>query len=139
MGQVYVYRCSRCSFEQHFNHGFGFLVHSMPVKEYLKQRTQIFHYKTHNLLKQLSRQEKNLYLKAGFQIYICPKCKTLHDKIEVVVFNDKEEELHRSEFRCRDCRSRLKLTNIHRLKKANCPNCGHYTFHIDHSHQHLWD
>lgn len=138
MGQVYVYSCEHCHFEQHFNHGFGFLVHSMPLKEYLKQRTQIFHYKTHNLLKQLSKRGDDLFIKAGFQIYICPKCKTLQDKIEVIVYNS-ENEIHKSEFRCRDCRSRLKLTNIHRLKRANCPKCHHNTFQIDHKHKHLWD
>jgi ribosomal protein L37E len=27
------------------------------------------------------------------------------------------------------CRSRLRLTNIHRLKRATCPVCGKNSFH----------
>lgn len=138
MGHAYAYRCDYCGFQENFNQGHGFLVHSQPVKEYLKQRTQIFHYKTHNLLRNLSRKNKDLYLKAGFQIYKCPKCRTLQDKVEVTVFND-EKVVHKSEFRCKDCRTRLRLTNIHRLKKAICPKCHKRTFQRDYSSQELWD
>ena len=138
MGHTYVYRCEHCGYEEQFNQGHGYLVHSQLVSDYLKQRTILFHYKTHNLLKRLSKEFKNLYLKAGFQVFKCNKCKILHDKIEVIVFND-EKVVHKSEFRCNKCRTRLRLTNIHRLKKATCPKCYYKTFQIDHQHQHLWD
>jgi len=138
MGHSYSYRCEHCGYEEHFNQGHGYLVHSQPVKKYLSQRTKLFHYKTHSLLKQLVKQYDNLQMKTGFQVYICPKCKVLYDKIEVTVFNDKKV-VHNSEFRCRDCRSRLKLTNIHRLKKATCPKCHKHSFHLDHLNHSLWD
>jgi DNA-directed RNA polymerase subunit RPC12/RpoP len=137
MGHAYSYRCKHCGFEEKFKQGHGFLVHSQPVDEYLKQQTQLFHYKTHNLIKQLSKQFSGLFLKAGFQVYKCPKCKLLHEKVEVIVFND-EKVVHKSEFRCNECRSRLKLTNIHRLKKAICPKCNKRTFQLNHSTQLLW-
>ncbi|MCD6355173.1 MAG: hypothetical protein J7L95_06460 [Prolixibacteraceae bacterium] len=138
MGHSYAYRCEHCGYEEHFNEGHGFLIHPQPVKEYLKKRTQLFHYKTHNLIKKLSKQNNDLYLKAGFQVYICPKCKILYDKVEVVVFNN-EKVVHRSEFRCAYCRTRLKLTNIHRLRRATCPKCHKNTFHLNHALNHLWD
>lgn len=138
MGHAYKYRCERCGYEEHFNQGHGYLVHSQPLSNYFKQRKKLFHYKTHNLLKQLYKLQNNLYLKTGFQVYKCPKCKVLKDKIEVVVFND-EKVVHRSEFRCNICHCRLKLTNIHRLKKATCPKCGKKTFQIDHLENVLWD
>jgi Zn finger protein HypA/HybF involved in hydrogenase expression len=138
MGHKYSYRCEHCGYEEKFNHGHGFQVHSQPVEEYLKQQTKLFHYKTHNLIKELSNQFLDLYLKAGFQVYKCPKCRVLYDKIEVVIFND-EKVVHKSEFRCSECRTRLKLTNIHRLKKAICPKCHKKTFMINHSTQQLWD
>jgi len=138
MGHAYKYRCSRCSFEQNFNQGHGFLVHSQPLEEYLEQNKKLFHYKTHHVLKNLAEQNENLFLKAGFQIYKCPKCKILQDKTEVVVFQD-EKVVHKSEFRCNNCRSRLKLTNIHRLKKAICPKCKKRTFEMDHHNIVLWD
>lgn len=138
MGHTYLYRCEYCGFEEKFNHGHGFLVHSQSVNEYLKQGTQLFHYKTHNVIKQLAEKYDNLQLKAGFQIYKCSKCRVLHDKIEVVVFKD-EKVIHKSEFRCNKCRIRLRLTNIHRLKKAICPKCHKKTFQINHSHHQLWD
>ena len=138
MGHSYAYRCEHCGFEENFNHGHGYLVHSQPVRGYLSQRIKLFHYKTHRVLKQLANHNEQLQMKAGFQVYICPKCKVLYDKIEVTVFND-EKVVHKSEFRCRDCHSRLKLTNIHRLKKAVCPNCRNFSFHLNQIHHSLWD
>ena len=138
MGHAYKYRCSRCGFEQDFNQGHGFLVHSQSLDEYLNQGIKLFHYKTHDALIKLASQNNNLYLKAGFQIYKCPKCKILEDKTEVTVFKD-EKVVHKSEFRCNECRTRLKLTNIHRLKKAICPVCRKRTFQMNHSNIVLWD
>lgn len=138
MGHSYTYCCTHCGYEKQFNQGHGFLVHSQPVADYLGQQTKLFHYKTHNLLTLLVKQHDGLFLKAGFQVYKCPICKLLYDKTEVVIFNESGKIVHKSEFRCSACRSRLKLTNIHRLKKAICPNCGKKTFRIDHSHPHLW-
>ena len=138
MGHAYKYRCERCGFEQNFNQGHGFLIHSQTLDDYFQQSTKLFHYKTHNVLKKLAAQNNNLYLKAGFQIYKCPKCKVLQDKTEVVVFND-EKVIHKSEFRCNECRTRLKLTNIHRLKKAICPKCHERTFKMDYLNSVLWD
>lgn len=138
MGNAYPYRCEHCGFEESFNQGHGFLIHSQSVKEYLNQRTKLFHYKTHNVLKGLAANNKDLYLKAGFQIYKCPTCKVLYDKVEVVVYNN-DEVVHKSNFRCSECKTRLKLTNIHRLKKAFCPKCRQRTFHINHNHHQLFD
>jgi len=138
MGHAYAYRCDHCGYSENFNQGHGFLIHSQALRSYLKQPKQLFHYKTHELLEKLDSEKDNLFLKAGFQIYKCPRCRTLHDKIEVTVF-DGEEVVHKSEFRCASCRSRLKLTNIHRLKKAICPKCGKRTFHRDFSVSILWD
>lgn len=138
MGHAYKYTCRRCGFEKDFIQGHGFMIHSQPLKEYLQQGKKLFHYKTHNALKQLAVQNTDLYLKAGFQIYKCPKCKILQDKTEVTVFND-ETVVHKSEFRCGHCRSRLKLTNIHRLKKAICPACKKRTFQMSHISSELWD
>lgn len=137
MGHAYSYRCDHCGFQEKFNQGHGFLVHSQKVSEYLQQQKKVFHYKTHNLLIRLAKEYKQLHLKAGFQIYKCPGCKTLYDKIEVKVYNE-DKRLHKSVFRCKECKSRLKLTNIHRLKKAICPKCGRRTFHRDFVQNELW-
>ena len=127
MGHAYNYRCSNCGFEKYFNLGHGFLVHSQPLNDYLEQNRKLFHYKTHSVLQRLATNDHQLYLKSGFQIYKCPKCLTLYDKKEVVVYSD-DQPVYRSEFRCTQCRTRLKLTNIHRLRKADCPKCGQRTF-----------
>lgn len=138
MGQAYPYRCDYCGYEEYFNQGHGFLIHSQPVKDYLKQRTKLFHYKTHNLLRALAKENDGLFLKAGFQVYKCPKCDILNDKIEVVVYNA-DKVVHKSSFRCNECNSRMKLTNIHRLKKAFCPKCNQRTFQLNQTHLQLWD
>lgn len=137
MGHSYTYRCRHCGFEDKFNQGHGFLVHSQPLNGYLKLRVKLFHYKTHNLLKQLARQYDDLFVKAGFQVYKCPRCKILYHKIEVAVFNH-NKVVHKSEFRCSKCRSRLKLTNIHRLKNATCPVCARKTFRKVSQQPQLW-
>ena len=138
MGHAYRYRCSSCGFQASFNQGYGFLVHPQPVREYLSRRSRLFHYKVHRLLGRLVEDHEGLFLKAGFQVYRCPKCKSLHDKVEVVVYKD-QEIVHKSDFRCSMCRSRMKLTNIHRLKAALCPGCGKKTFRLDHESHLLWD
>jgi DNA-directed RNA polymerase subunit M/transcription elongation factor TFIIS len=138
MGHTYTYRCDHCGYEEQFNEGHGFLIHSQPLGEYLNRNVKLFHYKTHKLLLRLAKQYDNLYIQAGFKVYKCPKCKVLYDKIEVKVYNDRQI-VHRSEFRCNICRSRLKLTNIHRLKNAICPVCHNKTFKIVHENLQLWD
>jgi len=137
MGHVYTYRCEHCGYEAHFNQGYGYMVHSQPLKEYLNLRVKLFHYKTHRLLKQLAKQHDNLFVKAGFQVYKCPNCQVLYDKVAVTVFNH-AEVVHKSEFRCTACRARLKLTNIHRLKGATCPKCHRKSFHLENAHLQLW-
>lgn len=138
MGHAYNYRCGRCGFEEQFYQGHGFMVHSQPLKDYLQNHRMLFHYKTQQVLQNLSAKNPELFLKAGFQVYKCPKCKILQDKTEVVVFNG-DTVVHKSEFRCSTCRSRMKLTNIHRLKKAICPSCGKRTFQMNHKNTVLWD
>ena len=137
MGHAYKYRCDHCGYEENFNQGHGFKVHSQSLNEYLKLGKKLFHYKTQNVLENLAKRNGNLYLKAGFQIYKCPKCRVLQDKTEVVVYKD-DVVIHKSEFRCSACRTRLKLTNIHRLKKAICPNCHKRAFQMDHQNSDLW-
>ncbi len=137
MGHSYLYRCERCGYQEHFNQGHGFLVHSQPLNDYLKLNVKLFHYKTHKALQMLAIKQNNLFVKAGFEIYKCPKCKTLSDKIEVTVYNE-TRVLQKSEFRCSGCRARLKKTNIHRLKTATCPACHEIAFHIDHAQKNLW-
>lgn len=133
MGHAYPYHCNHCGYEEVFNEGHGYLVHSQSVSDYLKRRTKLFHYKTHKLIQDLSDIQGDIQLKAGFQVYKCPKCSILYDKVDVQVFND-SVLIHRSSFRCRVCQARLKRTNIHRLKEAVCPKCKRHTFHIrDHS------
>lgn len=137
MGHTHAYRCTFCGYEEEFNRGHGFLIHSQPASEYLKQKTRYFHYKTHRLIKELAKKYSHLFIKAGFEVYICPRCKTLSDKVEVKILKD-TELLHKSEFRCNSCKARLRRTNIHRLQMAVCPKCHKKTFQLNQSAQLLW-
>ena len=47
--------------------------------------------------------------------------------------------VYKSEFRCTECRARLKLTNIHRLKNAICPVCRKDTFRSRPQKMVLWN
>ena len=138
MGDAFAYKCNKCGYEEYFNQGYGFLVHPQTVKEYLGLKIKLFHYKTHNKIVQLAKKNKNLRIKAAFQIYLCPECQLLYDKAEVKIY-DEEKVYHKSRFRCSDCGRKLKLTNIHRLSKATCPSCKKLTFKRDHTQHVLWD
>ncbi|NQU86291.1 MAG: hypothetical protein HQ541_11070 [Mariniphaga sp.] len=138
MGDAYAYKCQKCGYEEYFNQGHGFLVHPQSVQEYLGLKKQLFHYKTHNKIVSLSKENESLRIKAAFQIYMCPHCQLLYDKAEVKVYKG-DKTIHKSRFRCSNCERKLKLTNIHRLSKATCPICKKKTFKRDHSHHILWD
>ena len=138
MGRAYTYRCDKCGFEGQFNEGHGFLIHSMTLGSYLNINTRLFHHKTNSVIEKLAQEHKDLFIDACFKIYKCPDCNLLYDKIEVIASSD-GRILHKSEFRCTQCRARLKLTNIHRLKKAVCPSCKNFTFRLDQRRMALWD
>ena len=138
MGRAYTYRCERCGYQDQFNEGHGFKIHPQSLQSYLNNTEIIFHYKTHKLLQQLGKKQDGLMVNAGFKVFKCPGCRILYDKVDVVVLKD-GKEVHKSEFRCSRCRARLKLTNIHRLKKAVCPACNKPSFRIDLNQQVLWD
>jgi len=138
MGRAYTYRCDKCGYEDHFNEGHGFLIHPMTFDSFLKIRTKLFHHKTNSVIYKLAQEHKDLFIDAGFKIYKCPVCNLLYDKIDVTLLSE-GKVLHKSEFRCTQCRARLKLTNIHRLKKAVCPSCKSYSFKLDKKGMVLWD
>lgn len=127
MGDSYVYKCRKCGYEQNFNQGYGFIVHPQSVHDYLNMNKKLFHHKIHTKIVELSRQDDNLQIKAAFQVYLCPTCRLLYDKAEIVVMSG-EKPIHKSRFRCAECHTRLKRTNIHRLKTATCPKCRKKTF-----------
>jgi rubrerythrin len=137
MGRAYTYRCDRCGYEARFNEGHGYLVRRQPLDTYLENRKVIFHHKTHRVLSQLAGEAGSLTVDAGFKTYRCPQCVLLFEKVEVKVIGE-NKILHKSEFRCNKCRARLKLTNIHRLKKAVCPSCNSHSFRFDRRQLVLW-
>lgn len=138
MGRAYTYRCDHCGFEYPFNEGHGFLIHPQPLDDYLNKGEILFHHKTHQVLKKLARTKSNLFIDAGFKIYKCPHCGIIYDKVTVLVYDD-GKVLHKSEFRCSQCKARLKLTNIHRLKLATCPVCKKPEFRLDQRKMVLWN
>lgn len=144
MGQAYTYRCNRCGFEKLLYEGHGFAIHPQSMDFYLKSGEKLFHHNTHRALTGLSKKHGNLFIDAGFKTYKCPKCNLLYNKIEVSVIDRENEtenkkQLFKSEFRCTGCRSRLKLTNIHRLKAAVCPSCNKMSFRLNPDKMELWE
>ena len=138
MGRAYTYHCDHCGYEEQFNEGHGFQIHPHPLAYYLESRQSLFHYKIEKLIRELSLKNSNLFIDAGFKIFRCPRCNLLYSKVYISIL-DNERIIHKSEFRCTECRTRLKLTNIHRLGKAVCPNCKKLTFSLDKRKKVLWD
>lgn len=123
VGHAYSYRCSHCLYEEFFKQGHGYLVKPQSFDEYREMRQKLFHYEIHNKIVRLSKDHPGMEIDATFQVYKCPKCNLLHNKVQVTL-TDGETLLHTNRFKCSRCRSGIKLTNIHRLKRATCPACG---------------
>jgi len=128
VGHAYSYKCTSCNFEEYYKQGNGYLVKPQSFSEYKSTNQKLFHYEIHNKILRLSRDHPELVIDATFQVYKCHKCNLLHNKVQVSL-SEGDHSLHVNRFKCIKCRGRLRLTNIHRLKKATCPVCGKTTFH----------
>ncbi len=128
VGHAYSYKCSHCGYEEYYKQGHGFLVRPQSYDEYIASNQKFFHYEIHNKIESLAVVHPALEIDATFRVFKCPKCNLLHGKVQVNL-TEGEILLHASRFKCMRCRSRLRLTNIHRLKRATCPVCGKNSFH----------
>lgn len=137
-GHTYSYKCTFCGYEEYFKQGHGYLVRPQSFDEYLRINQKLFHYEIHNKIVRLSKNHPALMVNATFQVYKCPKCNLLHDKIQVTL-TENDLSLHTNRFKCSRCRAGLKLTNIHRLKKAVCPACRKPGFRRENLNNLLWD
>jgi len=137
-GHEYSYKCNYCKFEEYFKQGHGYLVKPQTFEEYKKINQKLFHYEIHNKIVKLSKTHPGMIINATFQVYKCPKCNLLHNKIQVSL-TEGTHSLHTNRFKCTHCRSRLRLTNIHRLKKATCPVCGKAGYKRLDLHDRLWE
>ena len=136
-GHEYSYKCTHCNYEEYFKQGHGYLVKPQTFGEYKATNQKLFHYEIHNKIVRLAKSYPGMIINATFQVYKCPKCNLLHNKIQVTL-TDGLVSLHTNRFKCSKCRSRLKLTNIHRLKRAICPLCGKQSFHRQELNNLLW-
>lgn len=136
-GYMCSYLCSSCHFEEEFMQGPGFQVRPQTFDEYMAGNNKLFHYKIHDKIVALSAEYPGMLISASFQVYKCPHCKILHNKIQVNIYSG-EQILHRNLFKCSRCRRRLKLTNINRLRMATCPACSRNSFKRQKIRDHLW-
>lgn len=137
MGHAYSYKCSNCSFEEYYKQGHGFLVKPQSYQEYMASNQKLFHYEIHNKIVTLAKRYNNLEIDATFQVYKCPRCNLLHNKVQVTLLEG-GRLLHTTQFKCTRCRARLRLTNIHRLKRATCRACGKASFRRQELGNLLW-
>jgi hypothetical protein len=138
IGHEYSYKCAWCNYEEYYKQGEGYLVKPQSLHEYRSAKQKLFHYEIHNKILRLSKDHPDLIINATFQVYKCPKCNLLHNKVQVTL-TEGETSLHINRFKCTKCRSRLRLTNIHRLKKATCPSCGKSGYRRQDLHDKLWE
>lgn len=137
VGHAYSYKCSHCAFEEYYKQGHGYLVKPQTYQEYLMANQKLFHYEIRNKINAFAKSHEDLVIDATFQVYKCPKCNLLHNKVQVTL-SEGDRLLHTNRFKCIRCRSRLKLTNIHRLKRATCPACGKASFRRQNLSDLLW-
>ncbi|HPT31938.1 MAG TPA: hypothetical protein PLW67_08865 [Prolixibacteraceae bacterium] len=137
-GHEFSYKCKYCAFEEYFKQGHGYLVRPQSFQEYKNTNQKFFHYEIHNKIVRLHPAHPDMVINATFQVYKCPKCNVLYDKVQVTL-TDGQKSLHTNRFKCSRCKSRLKLTNIHRLKRARCPVCGKPSYQRQKKHVRLWE
>jgi DNA-directed RNA polymerase subunit RPC12/RpoP len=127
IGYACSYLCRYCRYEEVFRQGPGYTVKPQSFQEYMSGNSRLFHYKIHDKIVALAKVYPDLLIGASFQVYKCPHCKILHNKVQVNIYAD-DKLLHVNLFKCSRCRRRLRLTNINRLKTAVCPGCLKSTF-----------
>ncbi|MCW0481167.1 hypothetical protein [Gaoshiqia sediminis] len=127
MGYSYTFTCQSCHHRQKLYEGWGFMVHDQPAKDYLLSQPVSLHYRTHQKIVKLSQQYPDLELKMEYRIYRCRHCLQISDKLFVQLISD-GKVLHKTRFRCSNCQTSLKHTNILRLKYAICPKCKSQQF-----------
>jgi len=137
-GHEYSYKCKHCTYEEYFKQGHGYMVRPQSYQEYISTNQKLFHYEIHDKIIRQYKFHPDLIINATFQVYKCPKCNLLYNKVQVTL-TEGDRSLHTNRFRCSNCKSRLKLTNIHRLKKASCPNCGKTSYQRQNLHDRLWE
>jgi DNA-directed RNA polymerase subunit RPC12/RpoP len=122
MGYSYIFNCRKCKYSQQLYEGWRFMEHDQTVQSVLDSKQINLHYKTRNKITALAKQGQQLQIKTEYKIYRCHKCLQISDKLVVQVLAD-GQILHETQFKCANCNSKLKHTNIHRLKFAICPKC----------------
>lgn len=122
MGYSYIFRCKECNHTQKLYEGWGFMIHDQSAREYMKTKPVAFHYKTERKLKELMKKYPDIQLKMEYRIFRCHYCLQIFDKLFVQFVSD-DKILHETHFRCMNCHTTLKHTNIHSLKYAICPKC----------------
>ena len=137
IGYACMYLCSSCRYEEVFRQGPGYNVKPQSFQDYISGNSRLFHYKIHHKILALAKEFPDLVIGASFQVYKCPHCRILHNKVQVNIYEG-DRLLHRNHFKCNRCGRRLRLTNINRLKTAICPGCFKNNFHRQKPMDVLW-
>ncbi len=127
MGYSYLFTCKECKHSQKLYEGWGFMIHDQPAKERTQSNSIKFHYKTHQKINNLSITHPDLQLKMEYRIFRCHRCLQISDKLFVQAIHN-NQVLHKTQFRCTNCHTTLKHTNIHSLKYVICPKCKSHRF-----------
>lgn len=122
MGYSYLFTCRKCNHSQQLYEGWRFMEHDQTPESVMNSNQIKLHYKTRQKIKALAQSHEQLQLKTEYKIYRCHRCLQLSDKLVVAVWNG-DHLLHQTQFKCANCNTRLKHTNIHRVKFAICPKC----------------
>ena len=122
MGYSYLFNCHKCQYSQQLYEGHGFMIHDQSATSLLEANQNLLHYKTRQKIVELAQKHDDLHVKMEFKIYRCHQCLQLSDKLFIQVENG-TQVLHKTRFKCANCKITLRHTNIHRVKFAICPKC----------------
>jgi len=118
MGSGFSVECAICGWKRAFTLGIG-MAYFSPAVVLAEQ----VHWKQRDKILALLNEGKPDDIEYSHQLYLCPKCSTLHQRFYI---NMRKEGLSifETRFKCRKCRSELRESSEEDVASSRCGRCG---------------
>jgi DNA-directed RNA polymerase subunit RPC12/RpoP len=131
MGEGITIQCTNCSMKRSFYLGLGWAYSSLEtVIDSLEPSNR-------EEVRKIVKDHKVLQRETGWRLYLCRKCKRLHNRFWVRLNYD-GDQVYETAFTCPKCGEKLShLRDTARISDLPCSYCGEKTLVL--SEEFLWD